>query len=151
MSDIQNANVNDLTVADVPGKTIVTTIKPVFFLFTASFWLGLAPGIAAALEFVFTYFAGPDGGPVAASLATVLSVFGADVTGEQISELIQKLSPLYLFLFAWQRGTFSGKLPRPYTADKGKADTVIRAVENGKTAFETGKEIGKLAKDALRR
>ena len=122
------------------------TIIPVFFAKTRSFWLGIVPGALTAVDVAFQVLGSADGGPVADALAMVLSAFGADVTGEAIATTMQRLAPLYLLIFAQQRGTFSGKLPRPYTADPKVERAVVEAVENGKSAFEAGKRLGKALK-----
>lgn len=149
--NVVGANVSDLAVADlkIGEGALVTTIKPVFLLFTASFWLGIFPTILSFLDFLFALSQSETGGPVATAIASILSAFGMDITGEGIGAFMQKMYPLYFALFMWQRGDLSGMLGRPYTLDKTKADTVIRAVENGKTAFEVGKEMGAKLKDGF--
>jgi len=122
------------------------TIIPIWFAKTASWWTGLFPTILAAIEFVFTTFGSDQGGPVAESIVYVLSAFGADISAEMISEVIRKLTPLYLLLFAYNRGTFTGQIPRPYVLTPTKEKQVAAVVENGLEAFKEGQKIGKLLK-----
>lgn len=126
------------------------TIIPIFFAKTRSFWLGIVPGVMTGIDVAFQTLASEDSGPVADALAMVLNAAGAPVSGEMIATTMQRLAPLYLLIFAQQRGTFSGKLPRPYTADPAVEKAVVQAVENGKTAFEAGKAIGNSIKQAIR-
>lgn len=124
----------------------ITTIAPIAFWKTPSFWAGIVPTALTTLDLAFQALAGENGAPVAGAVASIAALVGLDWTAEQIAGFMQTLYPLYLLVFAQQRGTFSGAIPRPYTADASKEQIVVRAIENGKTAFEAGKAIGKAIK-----
>lgn len=121
----------------------VKTIAPIVFWKTKSFWAGIMPTALTTVDLVFNRLGGEGSEPIANALAAVLNIVGLDWTGEQIASFMRTLYPLYLLIFAQQRGTFSGKIPRPYTADATKEATVEMAIQNGKSAFEMGKTIGK--------
>lgn len=68
----------------------------------------------------------------------ILSVFGADVTGDDIALFMKTIAPVYALIVAHQR---SG-LTRPYTASLSKEQEIVRVIEDGNTAFEVGKAFG---------
>ncbi|MCG6111345.1 MAG: hypothetical protein MEQ74_04040 [Paracoccus sp.] len=117
----------------------IKTIAPILFAKTRSFWFGIVPTSLTALDLAFTHLTGDGSVPVANALASALQLVGLDWTGEQIAGFMQTLLPLYLVIFAQQRGTFSGAIPRPYTASPTKERAVIQTIEDGKSAFEAGK------------
>lgn len=118
------------------------TIAPIFIAKTRSFWLGIVPTALTTLDLAFAQLAGEGSEPLANALAGAADLLGFGWTGEEIAGFMRTLYPLYLLIFAQQRGTFSGALPRPYTIDPAKEKAVVQAVENGKTAFEVGKRLG---------
>ncbi|MFN3313500.1 MAG: hypothetical protein ACK46Q_08545 [Hyphomonas sp.] len=120
----------------------IKTIAPILFAKTRSFWYGLVPTSLTALDLAFTHLTGDGSVPVANALASALQLVGLDWTGEQIAGFMQTLLPLYLVVFAQQRGTFSGAIPRPYTASPSKERALIQTIEDGKSAFEAGKAFG---------
>lgn len=124
----------------------IKTIKPILITKTRSFWFGIVPTGLTALDLAFTHLAGDANVPVANALAGALQLVGLDWTGEQIAGFMQTLLPLYLLIFAQQRGTFSGATPRPYTASPSKEREIIRVIEDGKSAFEAGKAFGERLK-----
>lgn len=50
---------------------------------------------------------------------------GLDWTGAQIAEFMTTLLPLYMIIFAQQRGTFSGAIPRPLTVSPSKERAIV--------------------------
>lgn len=121
----------------------IKTIAPIAFWNTKSFWGGIVPTVLTTVDMIISQLSSEGSEPVANALASVLNTIGFEVTGEQIAGFMRTLYPLYLLIFAQQRGTFSGAIPRPYTVDQAKETAVVQAVENGKSAFEMGKAIGK--------
>lgn len=117
----------------------IKTIAPIFFAKTRSFWFGLVPTTLTGLDMAFTILTGDNAIPVANSVAGVANLFGLTWTGEQIATVMQTLLPLYMLIFAQQRGTFSGAQPRPYTTSPEKERQIVRVIEDGKSAFEAGK------------
>lgn len=119
------------------------TIAPIFLLKTRSFWLGIFPILLTAGDMLFSTATAGDGGPLVAMIAQITGYATADVQAT-----VLKLTPLWTLIFAQQRGTFSGAIPRPYTLDPKKEKVIVDAVENGKSAFEAGKAIGAALKKA---
>lgn len=124
----------------------IKTIAPIFFAKTRSFWLGIVPTSLTALDLAFSTLTGENAIPVANAIASAVNLVGIDWTGEQIAAVMQTLLPLYLLIFAQQRGTFSGAVPRPYTANPEKERQIIQVIEHGKSAFEAGKAFGERLK-----
>lgn len=124
----------------------IKRIAPIFIGKTASFWAGILPTALTTLDLMFQYLVGEGSGPVANAIAALFGIFGAEWTGEQIASFMQTLYPLYLIVFAQQRGMFSGKIPRPYTISPEKEKTVTTLIENGKEIFDAGVKIGELSK-----
>ena len=123
---------------------MIKTISPIFFAKTRSFWLAIFPGILTIIDVMFQSIGtGTGSEPIADAIALLLNAGGIDWTGAQIASYMQKLSPLYILIFAQQRGTFSGAIPRPYTIDLTKENAVTQAIEDGKSAFEAGKALGR--------
>lgn len=120
----------------------IKTIVPVFFAKTRSFWFGIVPTVLTTVDLAFAHLTSEGSEPVANAIAAALTLIGPEWTGEQIASFMRTLYPLYLLIFAQQRGTFNGALPRPYTIDPAKEKLVVEAVKNGKSAFEMGKAIG---------
>lgn len=102
--------------------------------------------VLTTLDLAFTHLTGEGSVPVANAIADVVGLVGLDWTGVQIAEFMQKLYPLYLIIFAQQRGTFSGAMPRPYTIDPAKEKEIAKVIEDGKSAFEAGKAYGQTLK-----
>lgn len=102
----------------------IKTLTSIAWWKTRSFWLGLFPGAVSALDLAFLYLAGENSGPIAAALAELFRLFGSDLTGGQITDFMQKMYPLYMAIFAQQRGLFSGKIARPYAMSAKKEDVV---------------------------
>lgn len=128
---------------DITG---MKTIAPIFFAKTRSFWLGIVPAGLTALDLAFTHLTGEGSLPVANALATSLQLTGLEWTGHQIAGFMQTLLPLYLVIFAQQRGTFTGAIPRPYTTSPAKEREIIQVIQDGKSAFEAGKAFGERLK-----
>lgn len=124
----------------------VKTIAPIFILKTRSFWLGIFPLLLTALDILFSGVTSGTGGPIVDIIALVFGYSAADVQA-----LLLKLAPVWGLIIAQQRGGWTSGIPRPYTLDPKKEEEVITAVENGKTAFEAGKQLGESLKGALRR
>lgn len=124
----------------------IKTIAPIFFGKARSFWLGIVPTSLTALDLAFTHLTGEGSLPIANSLGAALQLVGLEWTGDQIAGFMQTLLPIYLVIFAQQRGTFSGAIPRPYTASPAKERAVVQVIEDGKSAFEAGKAFGKRLK-----
>lgn len=124
----------------------IKNIVPVFIGKTRSFWLGIVPTVLTTMDLAFAHLTGDGSAPVANALSAAVDLVGIQVTGDQIADFMQTLYPLYLLIFAQQRGTFSGKIPQPYTIDPEKERTVIKVVEDGKSAFEAGKAFGEALK-----
>ncbi|MDT1061919.1 hypothetical protein RM190_08630 [Paracoccus sp. CPCC 101403] len=120
----------------------IKTIVPIWIAKTRSFWLGIVPTALTTVDLAFTHLTGEGSEPVANAVAAIAQQVGLDWTGEQIASFMRTLYPLYLIIFAQQRGTFSGAIPRPYTLDPKKEGQIIEMVENGKSAFDAGKKIG---------
>ena len=120
----------------------IKTIAPIVFAKTRSFWFGIVPTSLTALDLAFTHLTGEGSVPVANALASALQLVGLDWTGDQIAGVMQTLLPLYLVIFAQQRGTFNGAIPRPYTTSPAKERELMRTIEDGKSAFEAGKAFG---------
>ena len=120
----------------------IKTIVPIFILKTRSFWLGIVPTVLTTMDMAFMYLTGEGSEPAANAVAAAAQLIGVDWTGEQIATFMRALYPLYLLIFAQQRGTFSGATPRPYTIDPAKERAIVQMVEDGKAAFEAGKMIG---------
>ena len=119
--------------------TDTTTVAPITFWKTRSFWFGWFPALLTLLDSAFQLIDTPAAVPVANALAMILSLFGADISGDDISLFMKTIAPLYTLIVAQQRAGVS----RPYTADPAKEREVLRTIENGKSAFEAGKAIGK--------
>ncbi|MBM3604289.1 MAG: hypothetical protein FJX25_05905 [Alphaproteobacteria bacterium] len=124
----------------------IKTIAPIFFAKTRSFWLGIVPAALTGLDLAFSTLTGENAIPVANAIASAVDLLGIDWTGEQIAAVMQTLLPLYLLIFAQQRGTFSGATPRPYTTSPEKERQIIRVIEDGKSAFEAGRAFGERLK-----
>lgn len=123
-----------------------TTIAPITFWKTRSFWFGWFPALLTLLDSAFQLIDTAAAVPVANALAMILSLFGADISGEDIAVFMKTIAPLYALIVAQQRGGLS----RPYTMDPTKEQQVAKAVEDGKSAFEAGKQIGAAIKKASR-
>lgn len=117
----------------------IRTIAPILITRTRSFWLAILPSALTTLDLAFTHLTGDGALPVATALATVVQLAGLDWTGEQIAAFMQTLYPLYLVVFMQQRGSFSGAIPRPYTASPAKERALVQTIEDGKSAFEAGR------------
>lgn len=115
--------------------TSIKTIAPIFIGKTRSFWLGIVPTALTTMDLAFTRLTGPGSAPVANALAAGVQPIGLDWTGDQIATSMQRLYPLYLLIFAQQRGTFGGAMPRPYTIDPAKERQVVKVIDDGKSAF----------------
>lgn len=118
------------------------TIAPIFFAKTRSFWLGIVPTTLTGLDLAFLITTGDSAIPVANAVASIANLIGMDWTAGQIAGVMQTLLPLYMLIFAQQRGTFSGAVPRPYTANPETERKVIQVIEDGKSAFEAGMPSG---------
>ena len=132
------------------GQTVdtstVRTIAPVTLWKTKSFWLGIVPLIITAIDTLLSFLGSDTGGPVVALLSSIFGFEAAD-----LQSFLIKITPVWGMIIAWQRGGFGGGIPRPYTLDPKKEKEVIAAIEEGKTAFEKGKEIGAGLKGLVRR
>ncbi len=124
----------------------IKTIAPIFFAKTRSFWLGIVPTTLTGLDLAFSIMTGDSAIPVANSVASIANLIGLDWTAGQIAGVMQTLLPLYMLIFAQQRGTFSGAVPRPYTANPETERKIIQVIEDGKSAFEAGKAFGERLK-----
>lgn len=91
-------------------------ITPVWFLRTRSFWLGIFPAIVTMIDLMLEIFASEAAGPVGAAIATLLQVFGFEVTGDDVSTFMRGLAPVYALIIAHQRRG----LNRPYVATAAK-------------------------------
>lgn len=125
----------------------IKTIVPIWVAKTRSFWLGIVPTALTTIDLAFKHLTGEGSEPVANAVAAVAQQVGLEWTGEQIATFMRTLYPLYLIVFAQQRGTFNGAIPRPYTLNPKKEGQILEVVENGKAAFKAGKKIG----EAIRR
>lgn len=126
----------------------IKTIVPIFIGKTRSFWLGIVPTALTTADLVFAHLTGEGSEPVANAIAAAVQQLGLDWTGEQIAAFMRTLYPVYLLIFAQQRGTFSGAVPRPYTIDPAREKQIARVVEDGKSAFDAGRKIGEALRKA---
>ncbi|MFC3169199.1 hypothetical protein [Paracoccus fontiphilus] len=118
---------------------MIKTIAPIFILKTRSFWLGILPLLLTGIDSLLSgVAAGGDGGPLVHLVAQIL---GYDPAA--IRSFLLAITPVWGLILAQQRGGFAGGIPRPYTMNPAKERQIIEAIENGKTAFEAGKKIGK--------
>jgi len=69
---------------------------------------------------------------------------------QQIATFMRTLDPLHLIIFAQQRGTFSGAIPRRYTLNPAQEGQIAQVVEDGTSALEAGVKIGEHLKRADR-
>lgn len=113
-------------------------ITPVFIAKTRSFWLGIVPAVLTLIDVAFQVFTEAGQEPVAAAISAILHPL-TGWTPDQISATMRTMAPLYALIVAHQRRGLS----RPYTANPATEAAVERAVEDGKSAFEAGKAIGK--------
>jgi len=120
----------------------IKTIVPIWIAKTRSFWLGIVPTALTTVDLAFTHLTGEGSEPVANAVAAIAQQVGQDWTGEQIATFMRTLYPLYLIVFAQQRGTFSGAIPRPYTLNPAKEGQIAQVVEDGKSAYDAGVKIG---------
>lgn len=119
----------------------IKTIAPVFIGWTRSFWLGIVPAGLTLFDVLMAAFTQPGNEPVAAFLSSVLG----QITGwtpDQIHDAMKAAAPIYALIVAQQRAG----LTRPYTLDPAKEKAVVQAVEDGKSAFELGKQVGEALK-----
>ena len=100
------------------------------------------PTALTTVDLAFTHLTGEGSEPVANAVAAIAQQVGQDWTGEQIATFMRTLYPLYLIVFAQQRGTFSGAIPRPYTLNPAKEGQIAQVVEDGKSAYDAGVKIG---------
>lgn len=116
----------------------IKVVTPIAFWKTRSFWLGWFPATLTLLDSAFQLIDTPAAVPVANAVAMTLSVFGFDMTGDDIAVFMKTIAPVYALIVAQQRGGLS----RPYTASPTKERQVVELVNDGKAAFEAGKLIG---------
>ncbi|MDT1063673.1 hypothetical protein RM190_17515 [Paracoccus sp. CPCC 101403] len=55
---------------------------------------------------------------------------------------MRTLHPLYPIIFARQRGTFSGAIPRPYALNPKKEGQIAKFIKDWKSAFDAGVKTG---------
>mgnify|MGYP007088351582 CR=1 FL=1 len=123
----------------------IKTIAPILITKTKSFWLGAVPAAFSLLEFIFFYFQGDQAGPVAGALALILGpLFGW--TADDITRWVQGVAPIYTFVVMWQRSGIGGGIPRPYTISPEKEQRIVKVIEDGKSAFEAGLQVGRAVK-----
>lgn len=121
----------------------IKTIAPIFIGKTRSFWLGILPLVLTLANSVLASIsAGGDGGPVAALIARL---FGWEP--EIVKGWLLLIAPVWGLIIAQQRAG----LTRPYTIDPAKERQITEVVEDGKSAFDAGKAIGKTLRSAGRK
>ncbi len=92
-------------------------MQPIFIAATRSFWFGILPILAIALDVIVTLAADPASGPpVAATLAALLAAltpdaWGLDLDPARIEAGMKALAPLFALIIAHQRRGEN----RPYT------------------------------------
>lgn len=112
----------------------IKTIAPILIARTRSFWLGIVPATLTLIDVIARTVSDGSAEPIAGALAAILGpIFGA--TAEGIHGFMLAVAPLCALVVAHQR---SG-LARPYTTSPSKERDLVRAIEDGKSAFEAGK------------
>lgn len=121
--------------------TDIKTVAPIFIAKTRSFWLGIVPAALTLIDVIAGAASDGSAEPIAGALAAIIGPF-TGLSAEDIHRFMLAVAPLCALIVAHQRGGLS----RPYTASPAKEQAVLRAIEDGRSAFDVGKSLGERLK-----
>ena len=119
----------------------IKTVAPIFIAKTRSFWLGIVPAALTLIDVIAGAASDGSAEPIAGALAAIIGPL-TGITAESIHSFMLAVAPLCALIVAHQRSGLS----RPYTASPAKEQAVLRAIEDGRSAFDAGRSIGERLK-----
>lgn len=119
----------------------IKTIAPILITKTRSFWLGIVPAALTLIDVLVGSVSDGTSEPIAGAIAAIFGPL-TGWTAAEVHAFMLAVAPVFALVVAHQRGGLS----RPYTANPAKEAAIVQAVQDGKSAFEAGKAIGKALK-----